>query len=680
MDLFEIKEKVTAQDKQSTKIKIPYVNFNTALQQISGILPIDYYFAKELTLQLMHKADSKNVAVFFHLLMALSESLRNGHTCLPLETMAKHCLGFACDQDNIVSHHGFIFSDINDLTALLNETGIMPEDNEAVVFYQDKLYIRRYFTFESELSTTISERLGQKNKISVTGIQSCLDKLFSSNGNNEEIDWQKVAVANALNKNFSVIAGGPGTGKTYTVTKLLAALVVLNQAKVAEEFKNKDQKNQRTREEEQLKIALVAPTGKAAQRLSESIGKAVDQFRGTIEDKVLNAIPLTAQTLHRLLGVIPNSPNFRHHQENLLSIDVLLIDEVSMVDLALLNRVFRALPKQCKVVLLGDADQLPSVAAGSVLSDIAPRPHPGYSKVNCQYLAKVCQLEDLIKQHTVSSRSAKTLAADHITYLIKSRRFDNEGGIGQIAKAVINGQSNDSWNLLKSTQHDSSKTNVGERQLSLLAGDYNTWLPALIDAYYLPLFGCQNIADAFSLLNKFRILCATRKGECGVESYNEIVKDYFVQKGKIGVSQDLYHAKPIMISENDYRLGLYNGDIGLIWKNEVGHLMAVFEGSTEENNDQQSNSQNLKWIMPSRLPCYESVYAMTIHKTQGSEFNHVALILPKQTDNKLLSRELLYTGITRAKENLSVLSNAGVWRHAVEAQVKRDSGFSINPE
>jgi len=683
MDLLKVKEKRIAQEQQSTKITIPYVNFNTALQQVSGILPIDYYFAKELTLQLMHKADSKDVAVFFHLLLALSESLRNGHTCLPLDTMAKHCLGFACDQDSIVSHHGFIFPDINDLTKLLNEIGIMPESNEAVVFYQDKLYIRRYFTFESELSTTIRERLRQKNEISVTNIQTCLNRLFVSNEQKQDIDWQKVAVANALNKNFSVIAGGPGTGKTYTVTKLLAALVILNQAKVAEDVKNKvqgDQGNKEAQEALQLKIALVAPTGKAAQRLSESISKAVDQFRGTVEDKVLNAIPLTAQTLHRLLGVIPNSPNFRHHQENLLAIDVLLIDEVSMVDLALLNRVFRALPNQCKVVLLGDADQLPSVAAGSVLSDIAPRPHPGYSKVNCQYLAKVCQLEDLIKQHIVPSRSVKTLAADHITYLIKSRRFDNEGGIGQIAKAVINGQSNDSWNLLKSSQQISSKTSVAERQLSLLTGDYNTWLPALIDAYYLPLFGCQNIADAFSLLSKFRILCATRKGEAGVESYNEFVKDYFVQKGKIGVSLELYHAKPIMISENDYRLGLYNGDIGLIWKNKAGHLMAVFEGGAEGSNDQLNNPQNLKWIMPSRLPCYESVYAMTIHKTQGSEFNHVALILPKQTDNKLLSRELLYTGITRAKENLSVVSNAGVWRHAVEAQVKRDSGFSINPE
>ena len=689
-------------------VKLPYANFNRARQQIAGILAIDYYFAKELskTIRLSQTSDDFNQVSFFHLLLALSESLREGHSCLPLKSLADRCFGFACDIDNVITHHGFTFSDLEQLTGMFASVDLSPEKLEAIVFHQDKLYLRRYFNFEYELSLAINNRLTQTSALSVQTITNCVQQLFpqtavqdSAQANVKanvkaevkEIDWQKIAVANALNKNFSVIAGGPGTGKTYTVTKLLAALVLLHQQEHHQEQHHQEQKGQ------QLNIALVAPTGKAAQRLSESIGNTVQQFRSLIPDIVLDDIPTQAQTIHRLLGVIPNNPNFRHHQDNLLAVDVLLIDEVSMVDLALLTRVFRALPAHCKVILLGDADQLPSVAAGSVLSDIAPRPHPGYSRENTQYLAEVSKCEIFARKQLEAKKNAKQAPADHITYLTKSRRFDDHGGIGKIANAVIKGQSSESWQLLvdaKSTDVEStvieSDISIGKAfdeqdQLSLLTSEPVSWLPPLVNRYYLPLFSSSDVGNAFKLLSRFRILCATRKGDYGVENINELVKNYFVEQGLISSSANLYHAKPIMISENDYRLGLYNGDIGLIWRNDAGHLMAVFEDmsnkSIKNQNAEpaniQTNEQSYKWIMPSRLPSYESVYAMTIHKTQGSEFEHVAMILPTQTDNKLLSRELLYTGITRAKKMLSISSNSGVWHHGVEAKVQRDSGFSI---
>jgi len=632
---------------------LPYPSFVNTQQYIADIEAIDYFFAKEMCTSMSCSQPS----VLFHLLLALSESLRNGHSCLPISAIADQCYGNASDDSGVVLKHGYLLPSAEQLDGLLQSLAIASKHQHAIVYHQKSLYMRRYFQFESELSQSILA----KNKIEETiqdvnniQIKDCISALFPSPTKSEqineselEIDWQKIAVANAINKCFSIIAGGPGTGKTYTVTKLLAALVMLNRHAI---------------EKKSLSISLVAPTGKAAQRLSESVLNAVDNFKGQIDEHVLGQIPVAAQTIHRLLGVIPNSPNFRHHQDNLLDIDVLLIDEVSMVDLAMMTRIFRALPLHCKVILLGDADQLPSVSAGSVLADLAPRPHIGYSNKNIEYLSAVTDTK-FTKNERAEKKNNKTVSkeenADYVTFLMKSRRFKDSGGIGQIANAVIRGDARISWQLLKDTEEDS--------QLTLLDSDSSSWLAPLVDKYYRPLFTCEHVEQAFSLLLKFRVLCATRQGEQGVEHVNELIQSLLFSQQNQHLSKTLYHAQPIMISENDYRLGLYNGDIGIIWRNDSGHLMAVFEDS----------EQQYKWIMPSRLPKYETVYAMTIHKTQGSEFEHVALLLPNQKDNRLLSRELLYTGITRAKKQLSIAATANVWRHGVESQVIRYSGLNI---
>jgi len=629
---------------------LPYSSFVKAQQGITGIEAIDYFFAKEIYSSLPCSQPN----TLFHLLLALSESLRNGHSCLPISAIADQCYGMSSDDTGVVLKHGYLLPNAEQLNDLLHSLAIAEEDKHVLVFHNKSLYMRRYFQFESELSQSILNKNNPEDSsqdVNTTQIKDCIAALFPSPTNNEqinhsiqEIDWQKVAVANAINKRFAIIAGGPGTGKTYTVTKLLAALVMLNR---------------HTIEKKPLAITLVAPTGKAAQRLSESVGNAVENFKGQIDQQILSQIPVTAQTIHRLLGVIPNSPNFRHHQENLLDIDILLIDEVSMVDLAMMTRIFRALPIHCKVILLGDADQLPSVSAGSVLGDLAPRPHAGYSNKNIEYLSAVTGTKFSRNERADKNKSTKKdQNIDHVVFLKKSRRFDDSGGIGKIASAVIRGDARISWQLLKDAKEGS--------QLTLLKCDSSIWLAPLVDKYYRPLFTCEHVEEAFSLLLKFRVLCATRQGEQGVEHVNEQIQSLLFAQQNRPLTKTLYHAQPIMISENDYRLGLYNGDIGIIWRNDSGHLMAVFEDS----------EQQFKWIMPSRLPKFETVYAMTIHKTQGSEFEHVALLLPNQNDNRLLSRELLYTGITRAKSQLSIATLPNVWRHGVESQVIRYSGLN----
>ncbi len=733
-----------------------YSRFSQVTEIIQGVEAIDYFFAKEMLNALTPSINSQSLTEetaelasdttsvisrqsnLYHLFLALSASLRAGHSCLPLSEIADQHWGkgFAltkktnnvkqATKDNRqesealtqekaqeysqeLSHAGFVFAPLAQLQMMLNELNIQASEQQLLVLQEDKLYLRRYFAFEHDLGQAITARLQQKCQYDNNSIGQCIDRLFPKEPiqvagkektlatDSLEIDWQKVAVANAINKNFSVIAGGPGTGKTYTVTKLLAALILLEQTGL-------EPTQQEPQSTPLLNIALVAPTGKAAQRLSESIVNAVAGFKGLIDDKVLDEIPTQAQTLHRLLGVVPNSPNFRHHQDNRLSYDIVLIDEVSMVDLPLMTRVFRALKDTAKVILLGDADQLPSVAAGSVLADIAPRPHGGFSPENEQYLAQVCQLSpEQLSAYFLANRQSgeqrnvsKKISVDYLTFLVKSRRFDGEGGIGLIANSVIQGDVKRSWQLLS----DSLTHQVAEGQLTLAQGDLSTWLAPLVKQYYQPIESCSSVIEAFALLSQFRVLCATRQGDFGVERLNEVIKSY-LGKNNAPYQQNqhaLYHGQPIMINENDYRLGLYNGDIGIIWRvvdqSGKAHLMACFEDASSQSEILDASElaqQAIKQFLPSRLPQFESVYAMTIHKTQGSEFSHVAMVISaahseqqslqqgqQQRGSKLLSRELLYTGITRAKKQLTIAANQRVWQQGVTGQVKRHSGLDLH--
>jgi len=640
-----------------------YKSFFQAQQQLADVEAIDYFFAKEMLTALSKSTElsAEQEQILSHVFFALSVSLRSGHTCLPLTELAQQHWGEAFDDQGQCSHQGFIFPDKDSLFNVLTALDLSANAQQPIVFENNCVYMRRYYQFEQTLVQAIKVRLTQRLATSPEDIINVLQQLFPPINNQQVlgVDWQQIAVANAMNKNFTVIAGGPGTGKTYTVTKLLAALVMLHdisRAKVNEQSNN-----------QALEIALVAPTGKAAQRLSESIISAITGFKALINKDVLAAIPSQAKTIHRLLGVIPNSPNFRHDQNNLLSCDILLIDEVSMVDLPMMSRIFRALKQNAKIILLGDADQLPSVAVGSVLADIAPRPHSGYSVDNANYLAQVCQLDVQLLNHAVKQTASYS---DHLSFLITSRRFDGEGGIGRLAAHVIKGESTQSWQLLQAANQSE------KNQLTLVEGNLYTWLSPLIKEYYQGISSCSTIDDAFALLAKFRILCVTRQGEFGVDAINQWVKEQLAVHASQpwGQSQQNYHGMPIMISENDYRLGLFNGDIGLLWCASDKHdqLMAFFEQPKSEDEETR-----YKTLLPSRLPKYDSVYAMTIHKTQGSEFAHVAMLLPKNSNNLLLSRELLYTGITRAKTQLTIASNKQTWQQSVINVVKRYSGLKI---
>ncbi|MDP5254905.1 MULTISPECIES: exodeoxyribonuclease V subunit alpha [unclassified Vibrio] len=464
------------------------------------------------------------------------------------------------------------------------------------------------------------------------------------------LNWQKVAAGVALTRRFSVISGGPGTGKTTTVTKILAALL---------------QSAQATGQPLPL-IKLVAPTGKAATRLSESIGQAVGLL--AVEPEIKAAIPTVASTLHRLLGSIPNQVEFRHHQGNRLHLDVLVVDEASMVDLTLMYKLVSALPDQAQLILLGDKDQLASVEAGAILGDICHFIEQGYSEAQAQRLTRLTGFP--LSQHHPSQ--ARAGIADSLCMLQKSYRFDARSGIGQLAKAVNGGD--------KARVHQVLETGYRDIRFYPLSSEhYSQCVREVAEGYqhYCRLIQeppteqtwKATVKQALSAFNQYRLLCALREGDFGVSGFNQRIERRLRSQSWLPRSDELwYHGRPIMITRNDYSLELYNGDIGLcLWDydhTESLRLKVYF----------QSPDGEIKSVLPSRVPSHDSAFAMTVHKSQGSEFSHTWMVLPPK-NAPVLTRELVYTGITRAKQTLTMYGHLDVLTEAIGSKTHRESGL-----
>ncbi|MFD2179298.1 exodeoxyribonuclease V subunit alpha [Veronia pacifica] len=449
------------------------------------------------------------------------------------------------------------------------------------------------------------------------------------------LNWQKVAAATALSYRFSVISGGPGTGKTTTVAKLLAALVASSDPASYPEIK------------------LVAPTGKAANRLTESIGRAVEAL--PVSNEVKNNIPVQASTIHRLLGAIPNRVEFRHHKGNRLHLDILVVDEASMVDLPLMARLLAALPDHARVLLLGDRDQLASVEAGAVLGDICHAADGRYSPVRAGLLSTMTgyQLEET---------ETATAVSDAVCLLTKSYRFHADSGVGQLAGAINKGSIPLVRKALAKGYQDIELHELNNdtylRAVSLATSGYQNYLSLMT----------SDSCDAKAMLSAFadiRVLCALKEGPFGVSGLNQAIEDSLAGKGLLSPGDELFYpGRPVMITQNDHGLGLYNGDIGIVIEHEDA-LRVVFEMA----------DGTVRYLLPSRLPEHQTAFAMTVHKSQGSEFAHTLLIMPP-TPSPVMSRELVYTGVTRAKERLDIFTTRFSLERAVNSKTQRFSGLS----
>lgn len=501
-----------------------------------------------------------------------------------------------------------------------------------------RLYLYRYWEYEHRLAEELLRRAeAAALEVDEERLRADLDRLFPRHPRLVGPDWQKVAAAVAAVKPLCIISGGPGTGKTSTVLRILALLTGQSGARP-------------------LRIALAAPTGKAAARLQESIRAAKPVLN--LEPERLAQIPDEASTLHRLLGARPDSVYFRHDRANPLPVDVLVVDEVSMVGLALLAKTVDALPSAARLILLGDKDQLASVEAGAVLGDLCF----GGGRVSPEFRQR---LTALTGEALPRGRVTPPPLADAIVLLRHSYRFDAASGIGALARAVNAGKATEAMALLTAAPRD----DIDWQTVTDPAG-----LPAQlaqpVSAGFAPYLQAAREgaepAAVFERFNRFRVLTALRAGPFGVEALNRWCEAALREQGWIRPRSDWYLGRPVMIVRNDYNLRLFNGDIGITLQDlqDPERMRVVFQGS----------DGTLRSFAPARLPEHETVYAMTVHKSQGSEFDQVRVVTPN-APSPVLSRELLYTALTRAKGQAAFHGSPAVFMGAVERRLRRSSGL-----
>ncbi|QSX31560.1 exodeoxyribonuclease V subunit alpha [Shewanella cyperi] len=621
---------------------IPMAQQLKVWQQQGLLEPLNRHFALELTR--LHGDDSPLGLLCCAL---VSRNLSAQNSCLLLSDL---------DLQNPLGERQPSVSINTDLPGLLQAIAALPmvaapgdKITKPLVLDGDRLYLKRYHSYEVSVADTLLNLSREQQPLSEQTAQ-LLGALFPGAtddraDNNTAPDWQKIAVATACRQKLTVITGGPGTGKTTTVTKLLLLLLAV---------------------EPELRIRMVAPTGKAAARLSESIKASKQRLGSSLDPAVISpeqvaALPEDAATLHRLLGVIPGSHKFRHHGDNPLELDLLLIDEASMVDLPMMHRLLDALPPKARLILLGDQDQLASVEAGAVLADICQGISQG-SRVSREQAAILAQLTGYPFSPTENAG-----LGDNLCRLWHSHRFSGDAGIGRLAKAVNEGDNQavtqvwqQGYRELSWLGHDAGKGL--EQLLQLAVSRYGDYLEAMVRG---------ESADAIiAQYNRFRVLCAMRAGDFGVEGINRLLTARLARERLIVPNQEFYAGRPIIIGSNDYGLGLFNGDIGIILpQGPDKRLLACFV---------QSDGSLLK-VLPARLPSHESCFAMTVHKSQGSEFEQVALVLPPDPSpgqQQLISRELVYTAITRAKDAFCCLGTEALFAAAVARPTRRASGLA----
>ena len=491
---------------------------------------------------------------------ALSSKLGDGHIALTIEDYKKELSVL----EDLESPY---YVSPNEFTAQCNDghyVSINAEVLKPFVIHQGKAYLQRYYLYETQIIDNLTR----------------------------------------LQNNLRIITGGPGTGKTYSVATELIKLFTQNLG---------------------LKVVLAAPTGKAAVRVNESIKNFAENAQNNIDSSIRDIlVGLKAQTIHRLLGYQKNSVFFRYNEKNRLPYDVVIIDECSMIDGALMAKLLNAISDTTQVFLLGDKDQLASVEAGSVFGDI-------------------CRTKESV------------ILKKNIEFKNQSYRFDSEKGIGKFSKEVIDGTFNN-IEMYANDEQLNIDTAYDDRLFEKYALEYTAYIKE------------EDIKTALQKLNQVRFLCVTRENKHSVTEVNKLIER--ILKTSLNDTNDFYpkegfyNNQPIIITRNNYDLGVFNGDVGLVRK--VGDtLVAHFESADGE----------IKKIKAGYLNDFQTVFAMTIHKSQGSEFEHVVVILPEKPTGKLLTRELLYTAVTRAKTKVLLQTSEETLKYCVENEVLRSSGL-----
>ncbi|MFC0445618.1 exodeoxyribonuclease V subunit alpha [Pseudidiomarina halophila] len=623
--------------------------------------------------------DAEPVAVLAAL---VSHQLGRGHPCLELEQLradvtatlqlppehaSSESLRACASAQQMIAELG------TDIWTKLADSAAVSEANSPLVLQgQERLYLRRYWDYEQQIKRDLFARMERHYPVASEPVASdelreTLDDLFGRSGS---LSWQRLACAMAVRSGFTIITGGPGTGKTYTVVRLLATL------------------QQHRPSAEPLRIRLAAPTGKAAKRMEDSINEEIKRLPARYTEVLTEN---QAVTLHRLLGTRARSRAFRHNAGNPLLADVVIIDEASMVDIEMMAAITAALPPDARLILLGDKDQLASVEAGAVLGQLCEGAENGH------YAPELATWLDATQSEHASGDDKPEQSAQlprklldeqgkqqwpylqHTVMLRESRRFKAEEGIGKLATEINQQQTTWLSEWLRDASQgqvtDSKLANIQFLQIRKSSADS---LKKLVLAGYQPLQELLQAGPAaftdvtawgealLQQLEQFQLLAALRRGDWGMQRLNELATLWL--HGDRVTSEQWFVGRPVMITHNDYSLDLRNGDIGIVVQASPDEPPRVlFRGHKKGS---------LRWLLPSRLTHVETAYAMTIHKSQGSEFTHTVVVVPDH-DTPLLTKELLYTGITRAREQLTlVCAEPKLVLQATQRQIERGGGLT----
>ena len=603
-----------------------------------------------------------------------------GHTCLDLRELLTSPASFlntrspnGATQENQIPEPSLesliAQSNGKDWMAAIAASSLVgkAEASAPLVLDTERLYLTRNWDHEQRISREIGARL-EMPRNQAADVAATLGILFPDEGVDapgsrpQGPNWQKISAALASEGGFLILTGGPGTGKTYTVARILALL----------------------QRDKPLRILLAAPTGKAAARLSESIATAVQ----TIPEHLRQHTPGKAVTIHQMLGASRHGRRYRHDADNPLQADVVVIDEASMIDIEMMAAILKAVPPKTQLILVGDKDQLASVEAGSVLGDLCKEVESrGYTDQTCERIRTLSG--EII--HSVPDENTDSLA-QRTVMLRYSKRFDDHSGIGLLAQAINAGDSEEVLKLLESHNQYADIRSLAFRDAPSQT-NFRNWvlgghLASSVSAesadkgfgHYLELLRethpsveatdehvmawSQSILDAYS---GYQILCALRTGPFGVGRINEVVESILLEEKVIDRKGAWYEGRPVMMTRNDYELGIMNGDIGIALnvpnRDRTGWVLKVAF---------RHDDGSLKFVLPSRLSEADTVYAMTIHKSQGSEFEHAVLLFPEAQDSPIMTRELIYTGVTRAKKQLTIICpDKRELSHTVERQIRR---------
>ncbi len=616
-------------------------------------LPMAFVLAKDVCLS-FDNLDDRQLA--FYCIVLVADALKLGDICVDLERIA---------HQPALSHWeiDYSFPALDQFTRWLKQQTFIhvankdKENNRAhswqaplikqplLLLYGNFLYLSKWADIEHRLSLQLHTRSQLRQAFS----SEYLSQFINDKNPSMPVNWQDIAVVNSLLSPLSFIVGGPGTGKTTTLASLLKGII-------------------RAEGHSQYRIALAAPTGKAAARMLASLTEKVSSLALSDDTKAL--LPSNAQTLHRLLGWMNDQRQFRFNASNKLLLDCLIIDEVSMIDMAMFTALLEALPDRCRVILLGDPYQLSSVSAGNVLAEICQAERLShFSAARCKQFAF---MSEQISEGRISP------LMDNIVCLQKSYRFSESAGIGLLASACLRGD------------EKALSFAVNEPEISLFEKNAsgNQALADRLYTHYDALYACDDVHEAFDQLSQFQLLCAVKEGDYSSQFFNQLMLNYATSRQHFiaehaGIS--LYHGMPIMMEINHHHLSLYNGDMGIVWL----HNRSVLSDTSDQKN---SHSIMAQWslffvladgsvadFLPSELTGWQPAHAITVHKSQGSEYDEVALACP-DIDSPLLNKAMLYTAITRSKQHFYCLANQDELSKAIHKTSERHSALQLRLE